>query len=778
MKEINVGIDLGTTYSAVAVFDSNGGKVDILKNKLEEETTPSVVCIENGEVLIGVEAKNEQAAGNENVAAFYKSLMGNEREKPYLDGREYTAEELSGIFLRELKKSVEEANNVIIKGAVITVPAYFNEAQRQATIRAGEAAGLKVLKIINEPTAAIIAYGLTGQGKRNVMVYDLGGGTFDVTIAEINGTNVDVIATNGNHQLGGKNWDSKIADYIIKEFNSDYEVNIEEFPDVLNELYVKCEKAKKQLTNMPSVQISINCDGNRGNYTITREQFDEMTSGYLNETLTLTEICFKEIGNGFNWNSLDEVVLVGGSTRMPQVAEEITRVFGKAPRIIGNKVDTIVATGAAMQAGLSTSSTGTISLSLTGLGVKNASNATLTLSKDDIKDVTAHGLGILATETEGKNVKIINSIILAKNSKIGVPKQQEYHSQAATTEVYVLQGELTNPFECTLLDKYVVSGLKGGSMNDFYVVFLYNQNGVVEVTAKYTDGRALTVTREKCVQSLSEICRKLEEDYKKIINTPYTQWAGVSNIPSTTKDKYGNPQGGQYDLAKDGAFEGYEIIALNFCNDGCDNADVFEKPKVALRKKGFYVREFEETPDYYTLKKLLSNPKSQLWIVSGVKQHIDYDTLELIADYYKAGHGIYIWGDNDPWYVDANVVLDRLFGTYMDGNMPGQKVISIQKGPGQPGIIENHPITTGIVSFYEGHTVATVHTGRYLKPLVYGSDRTVITAYYDENGRRVLADGGYTRLYCNWDTAGTDRYVVNAASWLANVEKFGYNSLG
>ena len=190
--KINVGIDLGTTYSAVSTFNKEKGTPQVLKNTLGADFTPSVVHIQNGKVTIGQDAKDLQAMGDQNTASFYKTWMGDANFSMFIDGKTYTSEDLSGLYLKELVKDIEKANNVSIDGAVITVPAYFNEAQRQATINAGKKAGLKVLKIINEPTAAIIAYGLTGGADKKVMVYDLGGGTFDVTIAEVVGSTVSV----------------------------------------------------------------------------------------------------------------------------------------------------------------------------------------------------------------------------------------------------------------------------------------------------------------------------------------------------------------------------------------------------------------------------------------------------------------------------------------------------------------------------------------------------------------------------------------------------------
>ena len=782
MKTVNVGIDLGTTYSAVAIFSQQDSRVQVLKNGLGKETTPSVVCIEGGNVLIGEEAKNEQKSGNVNTAAFYKSMMSNPNYSAYIDGEEYSAEDLSGIFLTELKKDIEETNDVKIDGAVITVPAYFNDKQREATIRAGQKAGFKVLKIINEPTSAIIAYGLTGGKNKNVMVYDLGGGTFDVTIARVEGTSISVTATNGNHQLGGMNWDDTLIDEVADQFYSEFGVDIKSHADDFKELQVKCEEAKKRLSSMAATLIPASCEGYSGKYEVTRELFDDRTESLLNETFSLINKCFEEISaaqkKNFGWKDIDEVVLVGGSTRMPQVKDRIIKEYGKAPVTKDINVDTIVASGAAMQAELCVHSVITLTMP------KQAGNAggapmCLTIHNSDIQDITAHSLGLLASESvSDTEVKFINSIILAKNSKIGVAKEKEYHVTSDNVEIYVLQGESEDPYDCTLLDKYVVSGLKGGAMNDFSVAFLYNQNGVVEVTAKDSGGRALPVKRVSLTQSLEEICGKLEEDYKRAMNTPYTQWAGVSRIPSTTTDKYGNPEGGQFDLAKDGAFKGYKIIVLDFSDDGGLTSDPFKNPRKALNKKGFEIEFYADMPAYSEFRRILSAPNSQLWIISGPRTYIDSQSLNLIVKYYEEGHGLYIWGDNEPWYADANAVLQSLFGVTMNGNLPGSKVISIQQGAGQPGIIANHPITTGVVNLFEGITIATVSTGRYLKPLVYGSAKNIVTAYYDENGRRALADGGFTRLFCNWDSAGTDRYVVNAAAWLANVERFGYNGSG
>ena len=524
MNKINVGIDLGTTYSAVATFSKQNSRVNILKNSFEKECTPSVVCIENGTVLIGEDAKTEQKAGNINTVAFYKSMMGDENYMAFVDGNDYSAEDLSGEFLTALVRDIEETNGVEIEGAVITVPAYFNDKQREATIRAGQKAGLKVLKIINEPTAAIIAYGLTGGAPKNVLVYDLGGGTFDVTIAHVNGTSVDVIATNGNHQLGGKDWDEVLLSEIKEKFYDEYGVNIDDYPEDLKELQVKCEEAKKRLSSVGSSLITIQCEGYLGKYEVTRESFDDKTYSLLYETVLLIKNSFDEISEArnkpFGWADIDEVVLVGGSTRMPQVRDMIISEYGKPPITKDINVDTIVATGAAMQAELCVSNT--ITLTMAGKPSPNAASTsnggfTLTIKNSDIKDITSHSLGMLALDSKEENY--INSIIIRKNSKVNEVFSKEYTFSGQTLDVYVLQGESRDPFECDMIGKYSISGMPRGQKNKITVNFLYNSNGVVEVNAKLDDGTVLQATKNAYNESLYEIIERLKverEEAKKI----------------------------------------------------------------------------------------------------------------------------------------------------------------------------------------------------------------------------------------------------------------------
>ena len=516
MKTVNVGIDLGTTYSAVAIFSQQDSRVQVLKNGLGKETTPSVVCIEGGNVLIGEEAKNEQKSGNVNTAAFYKSMMSNPNYSAYIDGEEYSAEDLSGIFLTELKKDIEETNDVKIDGAVITVPAYFNDKQREATIRAGQKAGFKVLKIINEPTSAIIAYGLTGGKNKNVMVYDLGGGTFDVTIARVEGTSISVTATNGNHQLGGMNWDDTLIDEVADQFYSEFGVDIKSHADDFKELQVKCEEAKKRLSSMAATLIPASCEGYSGKYEVTREMFDDRTESLLNETFSLINKCFEEISaaqkKNFGWKDIDEVVLVGGSTRMPQVKDRIIKEYGKAPVTKDINVDTIVASGAAMQAELCVHSVITLTMP------KQAGNAggapmCLTIHNSDIQDITAHGLGMLALAKDGKSY--VNSIIIPKNSKVNTTFSRHYEFGGRRLEVHVLQGESSDPYNCDLLGSYEITGMNGKSKENIDVNFLYNSNGIVEANAVTGDGRTLQAKKMNSTETLDEIIARLEKERKE-----------------------------------------------------------------------------------------------------------------------------------------------------------------------------------------------------------------------------------------------------------------------
>lgn len=503
---MHVGIDLGTTYSVVSKFDKGTNSPVVLKNSFGKDTTPSVVCIENGEITHGSDAKEEFAAGNYQAFAFYKTNMGDPDYIMYADGKEYNAEALSGIFLKKLIEDVSSANGVTIDSAVITVPAYFDEAKRQATINAGKMAGLNVLRIINEPTAAIIAYGLTSDNKtRNVMVYDLGGGTFDVTIAKVQGSNVTVLGTDGNHSLGGQNWDEAIKEHFFKLFSEQYGYDPRENDDKIEkEVMAASEKVKQRLSAAGTANFNVRCGGDVGNFSITREEFENLTESLIDTTGSLINNTLRALN--MTWKDIDETVLVGGSSRMPMVADYIEKQCGKRP-LFNVNLDTVVSSGAAIQAELEVNAkTGQIT-QLRSVSKTTNQSSLITISNTGIQDATSHSLGMIALDSNEKD--FINSIIIPKNSAVNKEFKKTYKSNGSEIEIYVLQGEEKDPRYCSVLGKYIISGVDRGQ--NVTVSFSYNSNGIVEVYG--TDGlNQLPIKKESITQEIGVILSKLMEE--------------------------------------------------------------------------------------------------------------------------------------------------------------------------------------------------------------------------------------------------------------------------
>lgn len=245
---------------------------------------------------------------------------------------------------------------------------------------------------------------------------------------------------------------------------------------------------------------------------------------------------------------------------------------------------------------------------------------------------------------------------------------------------------------------------------------------------------------------------------------PYSEWAGQNMIAGAGADQYGNASGSEYDLIEDGSIIEAKVVVLNLC------AEVnLSEPKAALERKGFTLFELRGCAD---LSEQLVDA-AELWIISDAYPHLTSDALDAIESFFDDGRGLYIWGDNSPYFADANLVLQRLFGVAMFGFWEGDEVVSMMNSGKTSGLVPGHLITTGLNSIYEGITIAEVPTTDLLLPLVYGSNGRVVTAYFDDGGRRAIVDGGFTRLYYKWETAGTDRYIVNAAAWLLNIERFG-----
>ncbi|MCB0629927.1 MAG: Hsp70 family protein [Saprospiraceae bacterium] len=468
-----IGIDLGTTFSAIASVDQTGRAV-VLKNENDEVLTPSVIWFNEDSPVVGAEAKEMQAMGEEEIASFFKRSMGDPYFSLHFFDKDYSAQDLSAILLKKLKASAEAALGTVVEKAVITVPAYFNNAQREATIEAGRTAGLDVLRIINEPTAAAIAFGLNQQvNEQTILVYDLGGGTFDVTIMQLTSDEIRVLGTDGDHELGGKNWDDRIINWTAQQFEEEFGVDPLSDSLTFNELLVRAENAKKQLSARDVTRISITHGGEKGKYDLSVSTFEELTSDLLERTQMLVERLLDEIR--LSWKDIDGVLLVGGSTRMPMVAKWIREMTGQDP-LRGVNVDEAVAMGAALQADLDAN------------GPRKSEMLSLGSSRK-IRDVMSHSLGLVA-ENEDRS-RYLNSIIIPKN--LPIPSEETRPYQLYTRpgnrnemEVLMLQGENVRPLDCQIIGRYVFSGIEHEPDKPAIldVTYAYDSNGVIQVKAR------------------------------------------------------------------------------------------------------------------------------------------------------------------------------------------------------------------------------------------------------------------------------------------------------
>ncbi len=358
-----IGIDLGTTYSCVACVDDTG-RIQILDNAEGEQTTPSVVFIKDGEVVVGSTARQEGGLNPECIVERVKNYMGDPDYSLNVDGTEYSPAAISRYILEKLVKDAKEALGEEIDGAIVTCPAYFGDHARAATRLAAEKAGLNVLQILDEPTAAALAYGYSKQEDMNktILIYDLGGGTFDSTVMKLNFSGdkreMEVITTGGDHQLGGKDWDAKLTEYITEEFCSRTGCNPEDMacdPDCIQTFSENTEKTKKLLTAKESASMTVNFDGQKEKIEITRAKFDEITESQLNQTIMLIDNMLS--AKNMTMDQIDEIILVGGSTRMPQVKARLEMEYGKP--ISSFEPDKAVAMGAALMASFANYATST-----------------------------------------------------------------------------------------------------------------------------------------------------------------------------------------------------------------------------------------------------------------------------------------------------------------------------------------------------------------------------------------------------------------------------------
>ena len=435
-----IGIDLGTTFSCMAYIDDNGQPV-VIPNREGKNTTPSTVLFEGGSTIVGEEAKNQSIMDPANFEQFVKRHMG---ESDYQfstgDGEKYSPEAVSAIILSKMKADAEEYMGEDVSGAVITVPAYFNEAQRKATMDAGTIAGLNVLAIINEPTAAALAFGIAkgNETEQKVMVYDLGGGTFDVTVLRFDAENITVLGTAGDRKLGGYDFDERII-AAVSEAAEEQGLNIEADPIARQDLQLKAEEAKKTLSAREKANIVINIGGHPFKYSLTREDFVDLVEPLLFKTVGSMETACDEAG--LEYSDLDKILLVGGSTRMPLVRESIEEETGITPSSEVHP-DEAVAIGAAYYVldALKTEQKKVEQGESSNHEILNASIPDTT-KKYTFTDVTSHGIGIVCTDNNDKD---INSVILPKNTQVPAAFTNQYRTSGSFQEklyIQVTQGE-------------------------------------------------------------------------------------------------------------------------------------------------------------------------------------------------------------------------------------------------------------------------------------------------------------------------------------------------
>ncbi len=461
-----VGIDLGTTFSAIAHVNQHGVP-EILPNVEGDRITPSVILFEDGEPIVGTYAKQAAVVYPDQVVEFVKRHMGDDSFRFEYDGKSYTPEQLSSFILAKLKHDAELRLGHRVEQAVITVPAYFTDVQRRLTLAAGEMAGLKVLKLINEPTAAAFAYGLNNMGEHaKVLVYDLGGGTFDVTLVEIEGRDINVIATNGDHILGGKDWDDRLIEHVAEAFIEKHGLDPRSDLASHHDLRAKCVSAKISLTRRPKVNVFHDFGGKVLRLAITRETFAALTKDLIERTEALTLQVLEDAK--ISPEDVDTVLLAGGSTRMPMVRDSLTRIFGKPPATDINP-DEAVALGAALTA-----------------AIESAALAGEESPVDiGIHDVTSHSLGMVVYR-EGK---LFNSRIIQRNTRIPAEKTREdyatTHDGQTTVDLWLVQGEDPDPLKCTVLGHFEFYGIPPRPAGEarLAVTYRYNVNGIVEVEA-------------------------------------------------------------------------------------------------------------------------------------------------------------------------------------------------------------------------------------------------------------------------------------------------------
>lgn len=527
-KTTIVGIDLGTTYSCIAHVDDVGRPV-VLKNSEGHNTTPSVVFFESEEnVVVGRTAKNATATDPDKVISFMKRNMGDGQTTYEVDGRSYRPETVSSFVLKRLVKDAAESLQCPITDVVITVPAYFGENERAATEQAGKIAGFNVRSIINEPTAAAICYGIDKMEEGTVLVYDLGGGTFDVTMIEVRERKIEVICTGGNHELGGKDWDERLMNYFVSQWaeqqgQSDFELDSERDKETLNELRLLAEEKKQELSAREKLTLNVRIEGERAKLELTREKFDELTANLLQLTIDLTKKMLED-ARAKGYTKFSKILLVGGSTRMPQVQKRLEQEFNVPIEIFDP--DESVAKGAALYAQrlqLKGEVEEKVEEKLEGLrdvspdqraaaeeqAVKEvARNWALPAAKVDqlvntqVTNVASKAFGVVAlNDQEAEEVVFL----IPRNQSLPADTTMPFGTSAdrqRSADIKIMEGEnerATQPGQCNEIGKATLdlpAGLPKGSPIE--ITFRMNENGMLEATAKeMTQGGTVQVTIER-----------------------------------------------------------------------------------------------------------------------------------------------------------------------------------------------------------------------------------------------------------------------------------------
>ena len=760
-----IGIDLGTTNSVACIYRRAQVETVLVDGR---STLASAISVRSdGPVLVGQAAKARSLLEPTQSVISAKRSIGDGKTSWNIYGQSYTPIDVGALILKRLKEASETFLQETVTEAVITVPAYFNNNQKRDTKLAAETAGFKVLQLLPEPTAAAISYGLDQGKDQTILVYDLGGGTFDVSILKVKSNRFSVVAVDGNFNLGGDDFDLVLAEHLVELLQKETSTDLSQLIELLRQpgfidaprrllvararLKEAAEVAKIELALSDSTQVTIpDILGTLLDEEITIETYNRLIEPLIEGTIVKIREVLKAAS--LSADDIDRVILVGGSTRNRLVKERVTEAI-KEP-FTSERVDEVVGQGAAIVAGY-------------------LSSPEEDMTPIEFSNVTPFSLGVCAYKDEDRS-NYFNSIIIKNNSPVPCIESRLYQlrtrrNQNNQLDVYMLQGESEDPAKCLVLGKYVFSNMTHvpGVPALIDIEYGYDQSGIITVAAtERVTGQILPLTIEQLPDDMSWLLGSLSSQQTQI-KSVYTKYAGQQRIPGAITDEFGNPKGTQYDLIENNVFSDCVVAVLHlYTGEGFN----FQLPEQALKEKGFKVHRWKSVPGIHEFVEVLDDA-CQLWIVSNTTQYLSAKHLQEIRAFFDSGRGIYIWGDNDPYHADANYIINSLFGCSMQGNTLGDRVVQPQSRQGKSGFV-SHLITTGLEYLYEGITIATIHNPFKLQPLMYGSAGNLVVAIYDKDGKRAIVDGGFTRLFNKWDTAGTGRYVKNAAGWLVNYERF------